>query len=246
MKTAQRLDNLLTAIRSELYHQQRARDPQHNTAPANPFVTISRQAGAGGHSLGAALAADLNERDSRGPAWSVWDRDLVEKVAAEHKIPEQLVRSLEGPGRPWFEQCFSTLDDMQVYRRVVATIRSLARAGRSVIIGRGSVFATGDLAGGVHVRLVAPLNFRIESMAKLLNVPSQKAEEEIRRVEHERAAFYQRYWPTKPLVPEAFTLTINTAVMDEPTQVRCILQPLDALAAQGTRRFAPMSLPCHR
>ena len=237
MRTTQTLDNLLTAIRADLYHQQSARD-DHKSSTANPFVTISRQAGAGGHSLGAALTAALNERDPGGRPWALWDREVVEKVAAEHKIPERLVRLLEGPGRPWFEQFFSKMDDGQVYRRVVATIRSLARAGRSVIIGRGGMFSTGDLPGGVHVRLVAPLEFRIENMERLLNCPRSKAQEEIRRIEQERKAFYARYWPTKPLVPEAFTLILNTVAIDEPTQVRCILQPLDAVIAGAPRVHA--------
>lgn len=237
MNSPQPLDRLLGQIRADLYRRQK--EPGLKAAPAAPFVTISRQAGTGGRPLADALAARLNQIDPGPRAWSVWDRELVEKVAAEHKLSQPLIEAVEGPGRSWVEQFFAELDDLQVYRRVKATLRSLALAGRSVLVGRGGMFAAADLPAGVHVRLVAPRGFRVQNMAKMLNVSPARAEQEVRRIENERAAFYERHWPGRPLVPEAFTLTLNTAAMDEATQVNCILQPLapierpDKLAALG-------------
>ena len=61
---------------------------------ALPFVTISRQAGAGGWTLAQELAAALNipERNEA-RRWTSWDRELVEKVADDHqiRIPDDVV-----------------------------------------------------------------------------------------------------------------------------------------------------------
>jgi hypothetical protein len=115
------------------------------------------------------------------------------------------------------------LDEFQVYRVVARTIRALARAGRAIIVGRGGVYATGDLRGGVHLRLVAPLEDRIRHMAQLLHVPERQAAKEVERIDRHRETFHRRYWQAKALLPEIFTLTLNTAAMGERQMVECVI-----------------------
>lgn len=154
--------------------------------------------------------------------------------------------SLEGPAPSWLEQFFVTrtyqvgpseLDEFQIYRRVIGTMRSLARAGRAVLVGRGGVYATQDLPGGVHVRLVAPLEARIEHMASLKKLSETEAAEEVSRIEHDREKFYRRFWPGKPLLGETFTITLNTDQIDEERQVECIVPLIKIHAsAKGVAR----------
>ena len=234
MKRKDTLDGLLASIRAALYLQQQRADADVRRTTVVPFVTVSRQAGAGGRTFARALADRLNALDPADCPWAVWDRELVEKVAAEEHIPAELVESLEqqGPRRGAFEEflaslsarndCFD-LDEFQVYRRVAHTVRGLARAGRAIVVGRGGVYATGDLPGGVHIRLVAPLRQRVAHMAKLLNVPAEEAAREVRRIDRYRQTFHRRYWADKALLPEIFTLTLNTAAMDDGQMVDCVL-----------------------
>jgi hypothetical protein len=229
MKSTQPLDSVLASVRSRLYAQEHR---QSKVAPApTPFVTISRQAGAGGRTLARALVDRLNAIDPADHPWAVWDRQLVEKVAEEQHIPQSLVESLESP-RPWLEQFLAALsprenpellDEFQVYRRVAATILGLTRAGRAVIVGRGGVYATSNLPGGIHVRLVAPLEKRITHTARQSNLSPERAAVEVRRLDHDREAFHHRYWRGKALLPEVFTITLNTAAMSEEQMVDCVL-----------------------
>jgi len=68
---------------------------------AAPFVTLSRQAGAGGVKLGELVASLLNERkDETGPSsWTVFDENLVQAVMEEHQLPESVAKYMreEGP-----------------------------------------------------------------------------------------------------------------------------------------------------
>jgi len=111
------------------------------------------------------------------------------------------------------------------------TIRALATAGPTVIVGRGGVYATSDLPGGVHVRLVAPVESRVAHMAQQMNVPKETAAAEVRRLDRDREAFHRRYWPGQALLPEIFTATFNTAAATENQMVNCILALLPAGAA---------------
>ncbi|MEZ0268386.1 MAG: AAA family ATPase [Phycisphaerae bacterium] len=203
-------------------------------APA-PFVTISRQAGAGGRMLARRLVERLNQADpsSADRPWTCWDHELVERAAAEHHLSVAAIERLAGPPTPWLQQMFRGLagaehpadpDEAVVYHKVALTIRGLAAIGRCVIVGRGGVCATDDLPGGVHVRLVAPLAWRVAQMARVLHVSDREAAAAVARIDHDRQAFYRRYWPNKPFTPERFTIGFNTAaVSDVNRMANCIL-----------------------
>src|SRR5690242_11068709 len=171
---------IVGAIRSEL---KRGDHPHAGGEPAPafeqprplPFVTISRQAGAGGRTLARRLAERLNAMADAGEdasgggrekPWSAWDHELVEKVSKEHDLSETLVEALEDSSHRWMQDFLSGLsfggskvhpEEFAVYRRVAHTIRGPANLGGAIIVGRGGVFITRDLPGGVHVRLVGPL-----------------------------------------------------------------------------------------
>jgi len=232
MKHTEHITELLASIQAGLYAQQR---PHGAEAPhARPFITISRQAGAGGRTLAGALAERLNRLDEAEQPWAVWDRELVEKVARDQRIPLSLVESLErtGPRRSMFQEFLQSLlaeqtpaepDEYQLYRIVATTARAIARAGRAILVGRGAVYATADLSGGVHLRLVAPFEARVKHMADKLQVSSARAAAEVRHIDQYREAFHRRFWKDKALLPEIFTLTLNTAALTEQQMVECVL-----------------------
>ena len=68
------------------------RRPESPTAAAHrPVITISRQAGSGAHVVAEALVAGLQAGDPQAsPPWTMFDRDLVERVLKDHKLPERL------------------------------------------------------------------------------------------------------------------------------------------------------------
>lgn len=214
-----------------------------------PFVTISREAGAGGWSLAERLAEHLNVVDPGEQPWTAWDRELVEKVAADHHISAAMIESMEDRGHTWFEEFLGGLkvvghepSEFEVYFRTATTIRALAEMGRTIIVGCGGRFITAAMPGGLHVRLIAPLEYRISCMARHLNISREAAAAKVRDVDHNRAAFYRRYWPGRPLVPEAFAMTLNTAAIDEARLVMCVAAV--AVTSQPTSRIEAHERSC--
>lgn len=196
-----------------------------------PFITISRQAGAGGNLLAQQLVETLNRHDPQGKPWSAWDQELIEKVAFEHNIPRECIAALEDDRRPWFLEFVNGLisqqagagDESIVYARVAETVRALALTGRAVIVGRGGVYLTAGMDGGVHVRLVAPLAHRVENLATQLNISLDEAVKRVAQIDHNRAVFYKKYWPKKQLTPDIFTVTLNTAALTDDQMIKCLL-----------------------
>jgi cytidylate kinase len=196
-------------------------NPAHaEGGPHAPFVTISRQAGAGGRTLARHLAAHLNQTDPGELRWTVWDNELVERVATEFHLPASRVAALEEEEPSWLEEALGSLtlsdagaSELAVYHRVAATLRGLAEIGRVVIVGRGGGFVTADMPGGVHVRVVAPLEYRVAATAKAAGLATGAAAQLVREKDRAREAFYRRHWPKRPVTPESFTVTFNTATV---------------------------------
>jgi hypothetical protein len=229
----------LAALHSGEYQHQRGPLHHPDRGPA-PFVTISRQAGAGGRSLANRLAERLNARDPGDVPWAVWDNELVERVAAEYHLPRSKVAALEETRPSWLEELLGGLtvsgnpaDELTVYHRVATTIRALAEIGRVIIVGRGAGFVTADMPGGVHLRLVAPLDRRIEWAARSMGISKAVATDWVKEKDAARDAFYRRHFPKWPLTPENFTATFNVAGTTDERLEESVLALVPTSAAVG-------------
>lgn len=191
-----------------------------------PFVTISREPAIDAEAVTRRLVDLLNEdSDDETRVWTGWDRELVEAVAAKEHLSKQLIESLEDASHSWMTDFFRSLsfteahsaDETRVYKRVASMIRALAQAGRVVIIGRGGVQVTRHMPGGLHVRLVAPFECRLENYARQKQMVHQQAAPKLRELDHNRQAFYHRYWPQDPLSSIRFAMTLNAAELSVDT-----------------------------
>ena len=206
-----------------------------------PFVTIARQAGAGGNTLKDRLVQRLAAIDKAEPPWTGFDRELVEKVAEEHNLSSPLLETLDEASYSYLNEMLSSFTlhgkpepgEPTVYRRVAKTIRALAYIGRVVIVGRGGVFLTQDMPTGVHVYLVAPFEQRVKMTERHRGIPRKQAQDWVRRIDENRHAFYQRHWPQHHVGPEAFTLTFNTARVSDEQMVEAILPLIPGIASKA-------------
>lgn len=194
---------------------------------ARVFVTVSRQPGAGGVPLAQRLAERLNEHAPGD--WSAWDQELVEKISAEHHLDKGTIETVVERPHTWLDNLVMSISqtvtpsDLAVYKKVAATIRALATAGHAIIVGRGGQFITEGMAGGIHLRLIAPLEYRIKTTAESFNLTLSAAAQRIAELEHNRDAFYRQFWPGKSLEPPSFTMTLNSAELSLDEMVECVL-----------------------
>jgi cytidylate kinase len=213
----------------------------------HPFITISRQPGAGAAALKDHLIERLRAVDPADPPWTGFDRELVEKVAEDHNLSERLIESLEDSRYSWLYELVRGLNvdrppsDVSVYRRVAKSIYALAQAGRVVLVGRGGVFLTRRLPGGLHIRLIAPFEERVERYQVDHATDRRTAEKTLREIEERRAAFYKRFWPSQSLGPDTFDATFNTARLSEAQLAEAILPLVPGLSeTQRSKQGAPL------
>jgi cytidylate kinase len=208
--------------------------------PVWPFVTISRQAGSGGIKFGRLLADRLNRRqESLAHPWHSLDRELVQRIASDHHLSTELIDSLEKSSHSWIEEFITGLShtdrspsELAVFRRVMETMRALARAGHVILVGHAGVLMTRGMPGGVHVRLIAPFEWRVKNLAKNDGLAEADAHEKVKLLDKDRAAFIARYWPSNAARDEAFHLMLNASLLTEEQMADCVLPLIGTAAAR--------------
>ena len=130
-------------------------------------VTISRQTGCGALVVAEKLAQYLQQHSKSNAPWTVLDRNLIDKVLEDHNLPGYLAKFLPEDRASQIEDFLSELFAVHPPSRILVkqtaeTILKLAAVGHVILIGRGSSVVTAQLPDVFHVRLVAPLERRIE------------------------------------------------------------------------------------
>lgn len=223
----------LISAQSEAWRRRNLEAKAESRLPVSrPFITISRQFGCGAFPLAEAIAARLNQEEAQDPPWAVYDRALVERIAADHKLSEELVEALGKKNRSELEESVLGLLDsftpeLKVYRSTMATIRALAMFGRAVIVGRGGAIVTRSLPGGLHIRLIAPFEWRVERTREIFKMEGPKAEDYVRKMDEERESFLQKYFHCDAGDLNHYHLILNNALMKPENMLEAVAGAVD-------------------
>jgi hypothetical protein len=186
---------------------------EQEAGKGGPFITISRQFGCYGFSLGLLLLEILNE-ETIGATWSIYHKEILWKLATETKLAletierqrrskpsmlENLLRSLSGERIP---------SGYEIRNRITEIIRSLAIEGHAIIIGQGGAASTSDLANGLTVRLEAPEEWRVKQVAFREGLSEVEAKLKVRAKEQERE-YLRKIYEARSRRRPAFQLTYD-------------------------------------
>lgn len=191
-----------------------------------PFVTISRESGAGGTSLARFLAERLPRHEDSHP-WAVYSANLIEEMLRTNELPAHLARFLPEDRVSEIDSAVGELVGLHpslwvLVQKTNELIRRLARAGHAILLGRGANFATEGIPHGVHVRLVAPPKWRAERTARWLALPQDAAELHNARRDAARGRYVRSTFDADVADPTAYDLVINTAQVPIETSVDII------------------------
>jgi cytidylate kinase len=187
-----------TSLLDDLDLESRMAGDRHRTG--YPFVTVSRQAGAGGHSLAEAIREKTNLQSYQDVFndWRVLDREICEEIAAVHEFHISMKSLLSEEYHSEFEEFIKGLagqgDQYAVYKKIFWMIRTLAKVGKVILVGRAANFATAGQSRGIHIRLVAPSPIRIERMMKLLDVNRREASKMVESQDRDRARLAKAFF----------------------------------------------------
>lgn len=191
-------------------------------------ITISRQTGSGAHVLAGQLADELQRLlPGTGRPWTVFDRNLVEKVLEDHHLPTRLAQFMPEDRVPEMRDAIDELlglhpSSWTLVRQTSETILRLVDLGNVILIGRGSSIVTRTLEHVLHVRLVAPLARRVENLQKWRNLTHKAALDLIQREDKGRIRYVKTHFGVNIDDPLLYHMVINTDMVNTDEAVRLI------------------------
>ena len=186
-------------------------------------LTISRQFGAGGWTLGKAIADRLNYR--------FVSAEVINKIAKEANVSAGWVKSMDKHAGDWLLRFTSRLVSSNYIERHVGESRAdfdeekyvsfleniiekIAEEDNVVFLGRGSQFILQDNPNVLHVLVVADLEDRIKFIENIWNKSRREAEKAIQTREKRRDAFLKYFNKGHPNSLGLYHLIINTSKME--------------------------------
>jgi cytidylate kinase len=155
-----------------------------------PTITLSRLYGCEGFPLALRLQERLSA--ASGERWAIFDKALIDKVAAEEGVPARILEDLGDATRNLESFGFhprGRLTHDEAFDKVAQTLLSIAIQGRAIIVGRGGAILCKGLPNAYHFRLQASLEWRVASIVRRSGASEAEAEKLVRTRSRERDQF---------------------------------------------------------
>ena len=184
------------------------------------LITISRQYGAGGSAVARLVADALS--------WTLVDNEFIKQVAQRAGLPPEEVANREERVLSFMERLSLMMassapelfppetgtaedrDEVMVVRMTERLVAELEDEGRAVLVGRAAPAVLGQECDAVHVKLVAPVAFRLEQACRRLSLDPKEAREVLKRTDKNRARYHREYYDRDWDDPANYDMVLNT------------------------------------
>ena len=177
------------------------------------IITISRQFGAGGSTIGMEVADRLG--------FYYCDKDMIVRAALEsgnltakelryydEKVPKEF-----GFGQSLFDFYNKPLDE-RLFEAQTQAIRKVAEKGNCVIVGRNANVVLQEFDRTLHVFLAATEHFRLNRMmGKMPELSSDKVLEKLHSVDKTRKKYCKHYTGTEFGNADYYDLCLKTSTL---------------------------------
>jgi cytidylate kinase len=192
-----------------------------------PAVTISRTEGAGGHTVASNLAEYMQTHVPSHDVWTVFDRNLVEKVMEDHNLHKRVADFMKEDHKAMLTDAIEEWlgfhpSTWTLIEKINATIISLAQMGNVILVGRGGSIVTRDVQNVFRVRLVGSLEKRIEQIRKIYNLDQKSAMHHIKKEDEGSRRYVKDNFDENIDDPLLYHITINTDLVKYDEAARLI------------------------
>jgi len=199
------------------YFDGRYRESILSKAPADdgPVITISRLTGCDARQVAAVLVENLNQKYGIAK-WKWVDKDIIYSIAKELNTDTQRVenfyKGIELSNLSEMIMAFSGgfVSDLRVKKAIRDVVLTMCKEGHIVLVGRGGVSIASQIHDALHIRLSAPLKWRVENVMKKKEMNDKAAEKYVIETDEKRSHLIQAFLEKKPHdIDNMFDATIN-------------------------------------
>ena len=195
------------------------------------IITIGRQFGSGGRSIGQKLAEKLNI--------PFYDKELISIAAKESGIDPEIFDGVDekaansllyslSMGMYSFGSGFPAMGDLPVNDKLYLLqhkiIKEIAAKESCVIVGRCADYILRDNPDCVNIFFYADMAFRKEQSVKKHGIDADRAEHIITKTDKSRANYYSFYSGQKWGMTENYDLCIDSSKLSEESIVELIAE----------------------
>ena len=167
---------------------------------AKSIITISREFGSGGRTIGRLVAEKLG--------YKFYDSEIIERVVKESGLSREIVEkydeyathkssflysiainSANVSGDAYHGTSFAS----QVHIAQIKVINEIANEGNCVIIGRGADYILRDREDAFNVFVFADMKFKCDRVLSLYGATDKKIEDRIKEKDTKRRVFYRSF-----------------------------------------------------
>jgi cytidylate kinase len=210
-----------------------------------PVITIGRQIGAGGNTVGEMLAARLKI--------DVLDSEIIDEVASRLQLPKEEVEAEdEQPGSLMHRLLMAlgsasgepmippetaawnppNVDPVFDTRRAVLqitqhVIQEAARAGNVVIVGRGGAYILQEFPGALHVFLRAEEAIRLKVVMARFNLSEADARRRLKQADENWTEYIKQVYGHDRNLASHYDLVLDTGRLGYDATLEAILAALN-------------------
>ncbi len=174
----------------------------------NFYIAISRESGCQAEELAQVLAAMTG--------FQKFDKEILDYMVAREDVRRKLYETLDDQAISWIEDVCSSLaigpavDEAQYFKRLSHALLAICHNTHAIFLGRAAGFILAP-ADGLSIRLVAPLEFRIQRFAAAAELDSKTAQQRIKRIDQGRSGFVKHHFGKNAQDPQRYDMVINTS-----------------------------------
>jgi cytidylate kinase len=184
-----------------------------------PCITISRQTGAGSYEVSERLIKILDKYSKESEQkWTYFNKELIQKVIEDHNLPQIVSNYLAESKYSHINDAVYELlgvkpSDWTLIQKTTETVLQIGRMGKAIIVGRGGNIITSKLPNSFHVRLVAPLEKRIEHVKNVFGFSRDKAIEYINKEDKARNHYLKNHFFHSADDVTLYHIILNTGLL---------------------------------
>ncbi len=171
-----------------------------------PVITISRECGCSGRVFAEKLTDRINQKiNDPSKNWKWVSKEILNLASDELKIhPDKIKTLVNAEEKNFLEEMIASftdkyyVHDAKIKRVIEEVVRNIALRGKAVIVGRGSDALTTDIPRSLHVRLYAPLSWKVEVMSERMKISPEEARKIVIEVDKQRSKFKESYLEKNP------------------------------------------------
>lgn len=194
-------------------------------------ITVSRDTGCEGTALVRLLVDELNLTTPSSPHlnWRFVSKEILEESARQLKLkPGKVTRLLNAQDKNIFQEMLLGLSsenypsDLKIKKTIKSVIQAVATEGNVVILGRGGIGVIESGERTLHIKLTAPIDWRIEQLAINQDISSQRAKKAVAESDKDRQEL-KAFYKGKPVSYNDYDVVYNVSTLSQEEIVKSIV-----------------------